>query len=987
MYLKTFGAAHLTGPRLPPQHLLFLAYLVAEGSASRTRLRALFWPHSTSAAASLRVLLSTLRRTAPGLVTERGDRLIVQCSSDLALLLEHIQAGRTSQATALYDGPFLADVSPSLFGAELEEWLIDTREAIAEQLWESLVHAAEHCAGQGRPADATRHAEAAWHLPGLPPRDGHDLQRLHRLLMLSGSPHASRVAREARELGLTVTGPPDQHGPTPVTVPSLPVDVTPFVGHQGRVADLARTLTDPAVRLLTLVGVGGAGKSRLAARVAHAVHQDTNWPVWWVPLEEARHPDDLLAQTALTLGATLLPGRPALDLVTTLLRDAPALIVFDQFEHLDAARIVGQLLERCPHLTVLVTSRHRLTLRAETAAELAGLDLNPPPGQPISDALSLFVSQAKRVRPAYRFTDADLDDSQAVCALLDGLPLAIELAASWTRVLPPREILAALQRDFGLLDTPLPDLPPRHRSMRVVLEQSWQRLTGREQQVLAALAVFHSGFTVPAAAAVADATLHDLQGLVDKSMLRVDVTGRFTRHPLIAQLAWQRLDGQLPLRDLVEARHAAYFQQRSDEGFHEMLSGHRQVEWRNWFHVEYPNLRAALSSAVRRDDVLTAAYLVRNLHREWTNRDLTPVALSTAHAILPALDGPAHVDARVWVLITAEAFSPARPDPDMDALRAARAAGSEHAVLCALYIREFRAYQQGDPAHPDLMTELCRAAERTGRPGTLAIALRRRASVALSQGDGRAARLDLHEALHLVGRLGTTFIQADLRLLLGQVQALQGEYAAAEQSLRSATQMFSILGFRPDASTCMSLLALVHLFRHGPPRPADAAPGAQAWCDQADETFNPQARYTVRDNMNARGFLLTGPDPDAAREWFGRDLQGAQTFGNRQGELLARVGLGYLALRQRHWAEAGDHFTDVVQTSSVLGGHVPARWLALHGLTRVHLGLGDRRSARSVREAAQQLEAGLGGVLPKWSGAAPAPRGVQGDNGGTHSSG
>ncbi|KQR15488.1 hypothetical protein ASF71_20365 [Deinococcus sp. Leaf326] len=969
MYLTTLGPTQLSGPRLTPRQLLLLAFLAVEGSASRARLRTLFWPNSTSSGVSLRVLLSTMRRAAPGLFTERGDRLTLQCGSDLADLLGHLQAGRPTQALALYRGPFLAELSPTLFGPELEEWLMDTRESIAEQLWESLVHASEHLAGQGRLEEATTQAEAAWHLSGLPPRDAHDLQRLHRLLTLGNSKIAWRIVREAGELGLDLDAdrlpPPEPEPPLPSRV-HLPLEVTPFLGHRELLDQIRQTLADPAARLLTIFGMGGAGKSRLALRVAQQARQTYQDQVWWVPLEDVRQPADLLPHTALAMGINVTPRRSALDMITTVLRDRPALLVFDQFEHLEgAAPLLAELLALCPHLKILVTSRRRLSLRAETTFELRGLEVHPRPGERHSDAVALFVGQTRRVRPTSHLTDTDLTHVQAICAFVDGLPLAIELAANWLRMLTPEQILEQLQASLDLLDFPLLDLPERHRNLRVVLEQSWHYLTPRDQEVLAALVVFHGGFTFAAASAVTGATLRDLQSLVDKSMLSVDVTGRFNRHALIAQLARQQLDQDHTRQLLLEERHTAFFLQQSGTGFHNMLDGHRQMAWRTWFHVEYPNLMGALLSAVDRGDFVSAAYQGRNLHREWNNRGVAAMALPIMRSILPHLDGPAHLDVRAWALLTAEALALYSGVPPIgDALAAARETNDEFLLICALYIREYVVQQRGDPAHRAMMAEMYAGVVRTGRPAPLAMTLRRRASVVLSEGDGPAACADLEEGLGLVRRLGPTFIQADLHLLRGQVHALQGELDSAEQCLRSAFHLFTLLGFRPEASTCLSILALVSLFRTGGD-PQEALQVAQLWCDQADATFSAQGRFAVRDNVNAQGFVfsVSGRLPEA-QACFERDVQAARSYGNRQGELMARLGLGRLALQRRDWILASSVLAAVVSDADAANGHAPARWLALHSLTEAYRHLGEREAGRACWTAARQAGRELGAALP-----------------------
>lgn len=973
MYLSTFGVAQLSTIHLPPRHLLLLAYLAAEGTVSRARLRSVFWPNHPTAAASLRVALSELRRTAPTLIAERGDRLIMQAGSDLADFLGHVQAGRSEAALELYRGPFLADLPAALFGPELEEWLLETRESLAEQLWESLMHAAEGFIGQGQTIHAGQHAEAAWQLPALTPRDEHDLQRLHRVLVASGSLQAGLVAREARQLGVEIeaTSPAIRETPRPSALkPALPTEVTPFVGQLGALKQLAGWLAEPDIRLVTILGAGGAGKTRLALQAARQARQVYQERVWWISLEDLSHPDGLFAHIALALGMPLSPGISALETLAGVLADKAALIVLDQFEHLSgAAPLVADLLGLCPDLKVLVTSRHRLLMRAEVTFELRGLEVNTSSATAHSDALTLFLQQARRVRPSYRFSDADLRHAQEVCALVDGMPLAIELSANWIRLLTPGQMLAELRSNLNLLDLPIQDLPERHRNLRLVLEQSWQRLSGRDREVLTALAVFHGGFTVRAATSVTGATLRELQILVDKSMLRVDDTGRFSWHPLIAQFSRQRLHETPERQAALETMHTAYFLDLSGKRWFDILDGHRQLEWRTWFSVEYPNLTAALRSAIDRSDFQGAAYLSRNLVRERMNRGVADIGLDTVLALLPHLEGQDDLDARAWALISAELLAMyGGVDVSalhLDAVKAARQTNDNFTLMIALYIREYGSQQRGDPGHAALLAETYDTAVRTGQKGPLATALRRRASVALSQGDGAAALADLARGLSLVQHLGVNNIHADLLLLMGQLQVLQGELNAAWQSFETAHHLFSTLGLRPEASTCLDGLALTCLFRAGPGNRLENLHLALRWCDEADRVFKPQARYAVRDNINMRGFVLSalGRLPEAEVCLTG-DVQAARRCSNHQGELIARLGLGGVALRRQDWGKAKAEYESVVNDSSRQSGHMPARWLAQYGLAEAQKQLGEQQAAQVSLEDAQRLGHGLGAVLP-----------------------
>lgn len=300
--------------------------------------------------------------------------------------------------------------------------------------------------GQGQTKQACQHAEAAWQLPALTPRDEHDLRRLYRVLMASGSLQAGLVAREARQLGVDIESSLLKPRAASVTLkPALPAEVTPFVGQRETLRQLGEWLADPDIRLLTILGAGGAGKTRLALQVARQARPNFQGRVWWVPLEDLSHPDELYAHLALALGTPLSPGMSALDSLANVLAERSALLVLDQVEHLEgAAPLVADLLGRYPDLKVLVTSRHRLLLRAEVTFELRGLEVAALTAEAHSDALTLFLQQARRVRPSYPLSHADLKDAQELCVLVDGMPLAIELIANWMRMLTPGQMLTEM---------------------------------------------------------------------------------------------------------------------------------------------------------------------------------------------------------------------------------------------------------------------------------------------------------------------------------------------------------------------------------------------------------------------------------------------------------------------------------------------------------------------------------------------------------------
>lgn len=974
MYLRTFGQVELATARLAPRQLLLIAYLAAEGSVSRARLRSLMWPTSSTAAASLRVSLSTLRQVVPGLIIEQGDRLTLECGNDISDLLCHIRAGRPTHALELYRGPFLSDLSPSLFGAELEEWLIDTRETIAEQLWESLVHTAEHMSGTGRVEESTVLAEAAWQLPGLLPRDEHGLKRLHRLLLLGGSTFTGLVAREAREIGVEVlTSQPPVVLKLERTLPfgaNLPIEVTPFVGHRESLSWLGQSLADPEIRLLTIFGTGGAGKSRLAMQVAQRAQFDYPERVWWVSLEDLHEPEALLLHTATCLGLQVIPGQSALDVVSGALKKQPTLVVFDQFEHLQgAAPQVAELLTHCPNLKVIVTSRHRLSLRAEVVFELGGLSVVTSAGQDYSDALLMFLQHARRVRPAYQFTVDDLRYAQELCEIVGGIPLAIELAANWMRILSPQQMIQELKVSLDILNTKLADLPERHQNLQVVLDQSWQHLSSREQETLVKLLVFQGGFTLESAINVTGATLYDLQALTDKSMLRVNAMGRFSRHPLISELSRHYVNTTISREAQIslEMRHVEFFLERSGIAFQDLLDGNQSVKWRSWFTLEYPNLLIALEKAITHGDSVSAAYLCRNLHREWVNRDQAGTALATLLSLLPDLEGTEHQDVRIWTKMTAESLALySGVESVVDGLAAAKEAQNDYAIMCALYVRE-QSVQPGTPEHEAVLHELIEAATRIGRPGPLALTLIRRASAAMTKGQCASAVADLNQVLTLIKPLGTSYIQAEAQMLLGGIHALQGNLDQASESFEAALQVFSVLSFWPDASTCLNGMAMTILFGAQPATLNDDLQHALDLCQIAEDVFDIEGRFAVRDSSNIRGFVLLAMNHTAeAQACFERDLRAAKRWRNKHGEFVARLGIGRVALNRRDWATAKLVFASIFDDTQASGTYMPIKWLASLGLAESYSRLGEVRTAYAYRSVAIDVEQSLNIIVPNF---------------------
>ena len=365
---------------------------------------------------------------------------------------------------------------------------------------------------------------------------------------------------------------PDEHPPLKsLHQTNLPVPATPFLGRQSELAEVGALLARDDVRLVTLTGPGGTGKTRLALQAAALAADAFPGGVWWVPLAPLRDPALVLASAGQALGAS---G----DLAEHI-GDTRLLLLLDNFEHLvDSAADLAPVLASCPNLTLLVTSREALHLGGEHEYAVDPLQR--------TEAVELFLTRALAARRDF----AANGEVALICERLDDLPLAIELAAARVKVLSPRALLERLEQRLPLLAGGGRDLPDRQRTLRATIEWSHELLTQDEQRLFARLAVFRGGCTLGAAESVADADLDTLQSLVDKSLVRVR-EDRFWMLETIREFALERLNasGQA---DELRRRHADHFLAMAEEGS-PGFEGRSKARLER-FEREHDNFRAAL---------------------------------------------------------------------------------------------------------------------------------------------------------------------------------------------------------------------------------------------------------------------------------------------------------------------------------------------------------------------------------------------------------
>ena len=386
------------------------------------------------------------------------------------------------------------------------------------------------------------------------------------------------------------------HFPPPKTLSqtNLPVQPTPLVGREQELSEVLRMLA--LSRLVTLTGAGGSGKTRLALQAAAEVVEDYPHGVWWVSLAALRDPELVEPTIAQAVGAK--------DGLRVFLRDKRALLLLDNFEQvIEAATMIAELLAAAPDLRMLVTSRVRLAL--------AGEHEYPVPTLPSAEGAALFTARARQLRPGF---EPD-EHVQSICRRLDGLPLAIELAAARVKVLRPEQILGRLGHSLDLLTAGGRDAAARHRTLRATIDWSHDLLEPLEKRLFAHLGVFAGSFELEAAEAVCDADLETVAALVDKSLLRQTEEGRFFMLETIRDYALERLEASSE-GDRLRRGHAEHFAQMLADVF-EHLRRPGQDRWLDLIGDDHENVRAAIDWADEAGDTSLLLALVSRMYVFW----------------------------------------------------------------------------------------------------------------------------------------------------------------------------------------------------------------------------------------------------------------------------------------------------------------------------------------------------------------------------------
>jgi len=841
------------GAPLPPLRtrkglwLLALLALRAERQVERTWLAGTLWPESTEsdAYANLRRSLYDLRRAlgpqAYRLHSVDPHTLSLDLTGacvDVVAFDRAVERGDPAsleQAVGLYRGPLLEGC--------LEEWALPERQAREQAVLRAREQLAEHVLSKGETAATIAHLRAVM---GIDPLRQSALRRLMDALAAEGDYAGAVLAyREFRlRLHRELHTEPDAEtttlfeqlrarargqGTAPVRAPASPPNVPPLrrlphpmSGLVGRAQEIEEvTACLGSARLLTLTGAGGVGKTRLAIAVAQAASEAYPNGVCFVDLAPLSDPGLVAPSVASALEVREEPGRPLIETLRDFLRSKALLLILDNCEHLlDAcAALVAQLLEGCPHQRILATSRQSLGITGELAWRVPSLPVPPPQALPTSQrepetllgeyaSVQLFVERAQSVSPPFRLIR---DNSRAVaqiCRRLDGIPLALELAAARVKALSVEQIAARLDDRFRLLTGGSRTALPRQQTLRALIDWSYDLLTPEEQVLLRRLSVFAGGWTLEAAEAVCSADALDLlTSLVDKSLAVYEEQAGEARYRLLETVREYARDRLLESGEMEEVRerHFAFFLRMAEE-IEPKLTGLEQAAWLDRLEGEHDNLRAASGWALSAAEGAQAGLrLAGALWRFWEIRGHIDEGRGRLKNALDRPDAREPTQARAKALCGIVILAQQQSKGGLtfergwldESLQIYRALGDKRGISMALGTLAVMTGYQGDRATAiPLQEESLRYAREVGDKHEIAFGLLSLGNMVREEGDYEYERACYEESLPLFEEIGNRWGIGWSLWNLGSVTGRLGDYAGARASFEKSLAIFQELGSR-----------------------------------------------------------------------------------------------------------------------------------------------------------------------------------------------
>lgn len=676
---------------------------------------------------------------------------------------------------------------------------------------------------------------------------------------------------------------------------NLPLQLTEFIGRQKAAMETRRSLQK--CRLLTIVGPGGIGKSRLAIEVAADLAGQFSHGVFFVPLAPLTDDQHIVTTIGDSVGLRNLSGSDLRQGLLDYLRHKQLLLVMDNFEQvLAGADIVNDILQNAPQVKILNTSRERLNLSDETVYMLSGLDYPADPrlsGEEAArfGAVQLLLDRAHLVRPGLEVNGLQLAQVARICRLVQGMPLALVLAAGWLELLNFEEVADEISASLDILESQARDMPERQRSVRAAFNYSWGRLAAEDQQAFSRLAVFRGGFSRRAAQKVAGAGLRTLRTLVEKSLITADGADRYAVHKLLRQFAEEKLEaaGRAgPVRDA----HSHYYLQAVAQREAD-LKGRRQLEALEEIEVDLENVRAAWTWALEQQDEhiidqaqesLALFFYMRSRNQEgWS---LFEQALQELAADRPRSD----YSRRVWGRLMARSgllqAQFAKPAPDIEeAIKKSLAiaeANSDQADIAYSYLALGHYHSRvGD--FPQAMDYFLHGLERYQTLADLYYVAHSLHRVGYSHGPVTGIEEYMRytrQSLELTRQIGDLSDEANALGNLGWGSQGAGDYAGAEGYAREAIALSQRMGDRGNLAHSLVLLGLCRLL-YG--RLEEAQEAATEGVVIAKDIVVPQTQAYGLAVMSVRASL------DGDYE-LGRRLAGEsqERFANVMGDYLGR---------------------------------------------------------------------------------------------------
>ncbi len=899
---------------------------------------------------------------------------------------------RLTQAADLYRGDLLSGFY--LDSLPFEEWLTMEREHFHRQAMETLYHLADCHNQRGEYRQAQHYARRQLELE--PWREEAHCQ-LMVALSLSGQRSAALAQYELcrrtlwEELGVepgAETRTLDKQiragdlRASEMPPHNLPAQLTRFVGREAELDQIAEQLNAPDYRLLTLVGSGGVGKTRLALAAARQAVTHFADGTWFVPLidvhkepREGLH-NRLATAIASAMGITFSgQDDPKTDVLKNL-RARESLVILDNFEHLiSGVDLVLDILQQSPRVAILVTSRTRLNARAERLIQIAGLSIPRQDDAPDVDSYSsvrLFVDRA--TRPLTGSTH-DLSQIVQVCQIVEGVPLAIELASALVEHLPLAEIIANLRRDVGFLSTTLQDVPERHRRLRAVFESSWQLLSEPEQRTLAQLAVFRGDFERAAILTVAETQQAELVGLTHKSLLQQSSPDRYTLHALVRQFAAEKLE-TFPALAGVRDRHSDYYLAFVDERA-SALRGDDPQQAIAEIQAEIANVRQAWQWTVSQIDAsqdpvlyivalgqhtkgLVLFYTQAGLFREGEqafrtaagraqsvaqdNETLSPERLAAilqtlfnllanqGHFLVCLGDHPTALSIFQEADATFERAAVTLPDTDL----------AERAMLL---VNLGTAYDRvGDYALAVQCLEVgLTLARQVSDTQTEITALSRLAQASSEKGNYDTAKQYLDEMLSLARACDDRTHTALALLALGTIAWRWGDIEQADSCNQESLTIYKELGNRRKIPQILNNLGILAILQEGYDQ-------AQAYWEEVLAMVQEMGnRQMVADTLNNLGYINHHHlgNLEKAKQYYQESLSIGQEIGHRHGVTSTLSNLGHLYVLLGEHALAWDHLRQALSESMALGV-APLTLDALVGVVRLRAEIGQGDSAAEL---------------------------------------